>query len=197
MIVDKECYNKYLRADEFSFDISTKGLKSKFLFFLKYHAYSERYILLNYLKILRRLEYLNNNKQNNFFNRIAYLFFYLKFRRQSVKLQINIPVNTLGEGALILHLGTIVINGGAKIGKNCILQPGVVIGQKDLKENVPCIGDNVYFGPGSMVIGKIKIGDNVIIAPNSVVIKDVPDNCTVSGVPAIIIKQNGFNMVKT
>lgn len=194
MILNKQDYKKYLESDEFAFDISTKGLKSKIIFFFKYHAYSERFVLLNYLKILRRLEYLQNIKHNNYYNRISYLVCYMKLRKLSVKLQINIPINTLGEGALILHLGTIIINSGARIGKNCILQPGVIIGEKDLKENVPFIGDNVYFGPGSMVIGKIKIGDNVVIAPNTVVIKDVLDNCVVSGVPAKVIKQNGIKV---
>lgn len=197
MITNKQDYKKYLKSDESAFDVFTTGIKSKIIFFFKYHAHSERYILLNYLKTLRRLEYLQNNKHKNYYCSLLYFLSYFKFRKLSVKLKINIPVNTLAEGALILHLGTIIINGGAKIGKNCILQPGVIIGQKDLKENVPCIGDNVYFGPGSMVIGKIKIGNNVVIAPNSVVIKDVPDNCTVSGVPAKIIKQNGLKIINT
>lgn len=194
MIIDKHDYRKCLASDESAFGISTKGLKLKIIFFLKYHAYSERYVLLNYLKTLRRLEYLENVKSSNYYHKTLRLVSYIRLRKLSIKLQINIPVNTLGEGALILHLGTIVINGGAKIGKNCILQPGVIIGQKDLRENVPTIGDNVYFGPGSMVIGKIKIGNNVVIAPNTVVIKDVPDNCVVSGVPAKIIKHNGIKV---
>jgi serine O-acetyltransferase len=194
MIINKQDYKKYLSSDELAFDISTKGLKLKVVFFFKYHAYSERYVLLNYLKTLRRLEYFQSVKSRNYFYKILHLLYYIRLRKLSVKLQINIPVNTLGEGALILHLGTIIINDGAKIGKNCILQPGVIIGQKDLKENVPSIGNNVYFGPGSMVIGKIKIGNNVVIAPNTVVIKDVLDNCVVSGVPAKVIKHNGIKV---
>ena len=41
---------------------------------------------------------------------------------------------------------------------------------------------------GAKVLGPIVIGDNVTIGANSVVIKNVPDNCTVAGVPAKIIK---------
>ena len=40
------------------------------------------------------------------------------------------------------------------------------------------------------MLGDIVIGDNVKIGANSVVLKDVPDNCTVVGVPAKIIKRN-------
>jgi serine O-acetyltransferase len=50
------------------------------------------------------------------------------------------------------------------------------------------IGDNVFIGLSSKVMGHIKIGNNVIIAPNAVVTKDVPDNAVVAGVPAKIIK---------
>jgi serine O-acetyltransferase len=194
MILNKQDYKRYLTSDEIAFDISTKGLKLKIIFFLKYHANSERYILLNYLKTVRRLEYLQNTKSGNYYFKILHFLCYLRIRKLSAKLHINIPINTLGEGALIMHFGTLRINQNAKIGKNCILQPGVFIGQKDSEENVPTVGDNVYFSPGSMAFGKIKIGNNVVVAPNSVVIKDVSDNCVVSGVPAKVIKQNGIKV---
>ena len=45
------------------------------------------------------------------------------------------------------------------------------------------------FTLGSKAIGKINIGDNETIAPNSVVVKDIPSDCVVSGVPAVIIKK--------
>lgn len=41
------------------------------------------------------------------------------------------------------------------------------------------------------MLGNICIGNNVKIGGNSVVVKDVPDNCTVVGVPGRIIKRNG------
>lgn len=46
-------------------------------------------------------------------------------------------------------------------------------------------------GTGAKVLGNIRIGNNVKIGGNSVVVKDVPDNCTVVGVPGRIIKRNG------
>lgn len=39
------------------------------------------------------------------------------------------------------------------------------------------------------MLGEVKIGDNVKIGANAVVLKDIPDNCTVVGVPGIIVKQ--------
>ena len=54
-------------------------------------------------------------------------------------------------------------------------------------EKVPHIGDNVFIGAGAKILGDIKIGNNVKIGANAVVTKDVPDNCTVVGNPAVII----------
>lgn len=68
------------------------------------------------------------------------------------------------------------------------------MGNKNLPENRPIVGDNVELTLGCKVIGGITIGNNVIVAPNSVVVKDVPDNSVVSGVPAHIIKHNGVKV---
>jgi serine O-acetyltransferase len=38
-------------------------------------------------------------------------------------------------------------------------------------------------------LGPVKIGNNVIIAAGSVVTHDIPDNCMVAGVPAVIKKR--------
>jgi serine O-acetyltransferase len=68
-----------------------------------------------------------------------------------------------------------------KIGKNCSVQTGVVIGY-----GVRCIGDDVVIGAGAKLVNPITIGNNVLIAPNSLVTTNVPDNTTVAGVPARI-----------
>jgi len=68
-----------------------------------------------------------------------------------------------------------------KIGANCSVQTGVVIGY-----GVRSIGDNVLIGAGAKIVNPITIGSNVLIAPNSLVTTDIPDNTTVAGVPARI-----------
>lgn len=51
------------------------------------------------------------------------------------------------------------------------------------------IGRNVWIGDKAAVLSGVHVGNNVIIAANAVVTKDVPDNCIVGGVPAVVIKK--------
>lgn len=50
------------------------------------------------------------------------------------------------------------------------------------------IGNNCWFGAGSIVCPGVTIGDNVVVAAGAVVIKDIPSNAVVGGNPAKVIK---------
>jgi len=50
------------------------------------------------------------------------------------------------------------------------------------------VGEGTYIGASSVVIPGVKIGKWCIIGAGSVIIKDIPDNSTVVGNPARIIK---------
>lgn len=121
------------------------------------------------------------------------ILYRLQVRRYRYKFGFQIPVNTkIGEGFFIGHHGTIVINGKAKIGKNCNIAHGTTIGQanRGKLKGYPTIGDYVWMGTGSVIVGNIHIGSNVLIAPNSFVNIDIPDNSLVIGNPAKILKRN-------
>lgn len=93
----------------------------------------------------------------------------------------------IGKNFIIDHFGGIVVSGYAKLGDNCRIRNGVVIGLKNVEEiGAPVIGNNVDIGAGAKVLGKITIGNNVLIGANAVVISDVPDNSIAVGVPAVI-----------
>lgn len=93
----------------------------------------------------------------------------------------------IGKNFIIDHFGGIVVSGYAKLGDNCRIRNGVVIGLKNIEEvGAPVIGHNVDIGAGAKVLGKITIGDNVLIGANAVVISDVPANSIAVGVPAVI-----------
>ena len=118
------------------------------------------------------------------------LFFRPFYKYYMFKYGIQIPTRTeIDEGFYIGHFGTIVVNGKTKIGKNCNISPGVVIGQanRGKRKGVPTIGNKVWMGSNSIIVGKITIGNNVLIAPGTYINSDIPDNSIVIGNPAKII----------
>ncbi|CAM4170457.1 serine acetyltransferase [Zobellia roscoffensis] len=122
------------------------------------------------------------------------LFYRLITRRLKIKYGFQIPVGTeIGRGLFMGHFGSIVINKKAKIGDNCNIAHTITIGQANRgnTKGCPVIGNNVWIGTGSVIVGKIIIGDNVLIAPNTFVNGDVPSNSLVIGNPfKIIPKKN-------
>lgn len=115
-------------------------------------------------------------------------------RRLGYKYGFQIPLDTkIGEGFYIGHFGTIVINVDTVIGNFCNIAHSTTIGRSNrgFRKGCPTIGDHVWIGTGSVIVGNIKIGSNVLIAPNSFVNFDVPNNCIVIGNPGkIIMKDN-------
>ena len=103
------------------------------------------------------------------------------------------PGACIGRGLFIDHGDGVVIGETTVIGDNVTLYQGVTLGGtgKDRGKRHPTLGNNVMVGSGAKVLGPIRVGDNAKIAANSVVLRDVPDNCTVVGIPGHIVKVNG------
>lgn len=104
----------------------------------------------------------------------------------------SVPAScSIGKGTVLAYGGIgIVVHARAVIGRNCVIGQNTTIGGKSGWYEVPVIGDNVRLSAGARILGPVRIGNNVIIGANAVVVKDVPDNCIVAGIPAIIIKEN-------
>jgi serine O-acetyltransferase len=98
----------------------------------------------------------------------------------------------IGHGFYIGHFGTIVVSNNAQIGNNCNIAHGVTIGASRRGElkGAPTIGNNVWMGTNSIIVGKISVGNDVLIAPGAYVNFDVPDHSIVIGNPAKIIKKD-------
>lgn len=95
----------------------------------------------------------------------------------------------IGPGLSIAHHGYIVVRGAARIGRNCSLRPGVVIGKKLTEDSQAAVlEDDVDIGVGAKLLGNVHIGNRVLIGANAVVTKDVPDNAIVAGIPARILR---------
>ena len=127
-------------------------------------------------------------------NPISKVFAKFMLLNLSRKTNLQIPSNTkIGEGFYIGHTGRIIINSNAVLGKNVNVATGVTIGQENRgkRKGCPTIGDNVWIGTNSVIVGNVTIGSDVLIAPLAYVNFDVPDHSIVIGNPAKIIhKEN-------
>lgn len=180
MITTKDDLRDFIQADRNRYSLRRPRILGALL-------NDESYYVTKFLYNLRKLEYYTNNR-HSLFNKVLHIYWLLKYRRLERVMNIRIEPNTVGKGLYIPHyLGGIIIN-AIKLGDNCIVNSGVIIGNKNSQENRAIIGDNCEITIGAKIIGKVNIGNNVIVAPNSVVIKDIPSNAIVSGVPAKIIK---------
>lgn len=147
----------------------------------------------HYQRLLRKTEYYRNCRKD-ILGKMIYFYCRTRMEKESQRLGISIPCNVFDKGLRIVHYGSVTVNQGCKVGKNCRIYNNTVLGTlgAGFEEGCPTIGDNVFIGSNSCVLGNIKVGDNVVIAAGAVVICDVPDNVTVAGVPAKIVKQKGW-----
>ncbi len=107
------------------------------------------------------------------------------------------PGAKIGKNLFIDHGMGVVIGETSEIGHNVTIYHAVTLGgispsidseRQRYEKRHPTIGNDVVIGSGAQIIGPIKVGSGSRIAANAVVVKDVPDNSTMVGVPAKIIK---------
>lgn len=103
------------------------------------------------------------------------------------------PGATIGKRCFIDHGMAVVIGETSEIGDDVTIYQGVTLGGtgKDTGKRHPTIGNRVVISTGAKVLGPFKVGDDVKIGAGSVVLKEVPNNCTVVGIPGTIVKHGG------
>lgn len=106
--------------------------------------------------------------------------------------------SVLGVGCVVMpgavvnvdaHLGQgCIVNTGASIDHDCLLADGVHVSPgASLAGNVT-VGENSWIGIGASIRQSIHIGARVVVGAGAVVVNDIPDQCTVVGVPARIVE---------
>ena len=183
MIKSKQDLRYFLEADRIALGVSGR----------KPHRISryETDIIWKFQRALRYTEYYHNCKAKGL-SKIVYKLWQYRLFRLQIKTGFGVPINVFGPGFSISHVGPIVINGFAKVGKNCRLHPFTCIGIDGRNDGVAKIGDNVYISTGAKIIGDITIANNVAIAANAVVVKPIAEEDTTwGGVPARKISYKG------
>ena len=122
-------------------------------------------------------------------NALSKLYCEFRLFRLCRKYGIEIKSTTkIGRGFVMTHPYNITISPDTILGDNVNILKGATIGRSaGSRPGVPRIGNQVYIGLNSTVIGGITIGDNVLIAPNTLVNVDVPSHSVVIGTPCRII----------
>ena len=105
------------------------------------------------------------------------------------------PKAQIGNRFFIDHGEGVVIGETTIIGNDVLIYQQVTLGGtgNEHGKRHPTIGNNVIIGAGAKILGNITIGDNTRVGAGSVVVDDVPEHCTVVGVPGRIVQQKFMN----
>lgn len=99
------------------------------------------------------------------------------------------PQVRIGEDFHIVHAeGSLSIHPDAVIGDRVGVMHNVTIGT-NMEGGAPIIGDDVFIGVNSAVLGPIRVGDRVRIGANTAVTTNVPADSVVIGSPAKIYRR--------
>ena len=100
------------------------------------------------------------------------------------------PGATIGRRFFIDHGAGVVIGETAIVGDDVTLYHGVTLGGTTWNKGRrhPTLGDGVMVGAGAKILGAITVGAQARVGANSVVIKDVPEACTVVGIPGKVVQ---------
>ena len=106
------------------------------------------------------------------------------------------PGAEIGKGLFIDHGSGVIIGETSIIGDNVTLYQGVTLGGtgKEHGKRHPTLKDNVMVSAGAKILGSFTIGENSKIGAGSVVLHEIPDNCTVVGVPGRVVRRNNVKI---
>ena len=99
------------------------------------------------------------------------------------------PTAKIGKGTYFVCKGIgVVLVEGIVIGENCRIGPNFFSGRLMPYKEVPKIGDNVWLGANSVVIGPVIIENKVIISPNTFINRSIKAGQIVGSTKAKVLK---------
>ena len=165
--------------------LGRRGWYQELLRLLKSHP---DYYAWKYAKRMRITCYYYGPRTNNPYYALKYLLSSRRMNALGRKLGIECGENVFDEGLVIYHTQGNVINGNARVGKNCRLYGNNCIGNDGIHSTCPVIGDNVRICVDAKVIGDVRIANHVVVAAGAVVVKSCDiEHAVLAGIPAKVI----------
>jgi serine O-acetyltransferase len=94
-----------------------------------------------------------------------------------------LPSASIGPGFVLTH--PVGCGSWGTVGRNLRMNGMCQLGTTP--DGAPTVGDDVFLGAGSMVVGPVHIGDGAVIGAMALVTTDVPAGHRAVGVPARIL----------
>lgn len=103
------------------------------------------------------------------------------------------PGAEIASGVFIDHGAGLVIGETAVVEKGALLYHGVTLGGtgKDCGKRHPTVREGALISAHAQVIGPVEIGRFSKVGAAAVVVSDVPDEVTVVGIPAKVVRVHG------
>lgn len=148
---------------------------------------NEMSYIWKYNVLLRKTEYYVNTG-----NKIMSFIYKRWLSHYQNKHKIHIPINTFDRGLKLMHLGSILVNGRVRGGKDISLHINTCLVAGGTNDGVPSLGDGIVVGVGAVILGDVKLANNIAVGANAVVNKSFDEeNIAIAGVPAKKISNNG------
>ncbi|HBT95501.1 MAG TPA: serine O-acetyltransferase [Coriobacteriia bacterium] len=106
------------------------------------------------------------------------------------------PGATLGRRVFIDHGMGVIIGETAVVADDVTIFQGVTLGGtgKEHGKRHPNVDEGAVIGVGASVLGNITIGARSKVGGGAVVVDNVPEDCTVVGIPGRVVWQNGMRI---
>lgn len=97
----------------------------------------------------------------------------------------------LAPGIYLSDRGNVIL-GAREVGRGTVIHHRVTIGRSMVTAGTPALGERVWIGPDSLLVGEIHVGNGATILPGTVLTRSIPAGTVVQGNPARIVRR-GFD----